>query len=67
MNTKKEARLVSLNVGRPAPLPYRGRTVRSAFVKTPGEGPLRVDHAGLEGDAQADLVGHGGPNRRACV
>lgn len=67
MNTKKEARLVSLNVGKPGPLPYRERTVQSAFVKSPVERPLRLDHSGLEGDAQADLVGHGGPNRKACV
>lgn len=67
MSAKKEARLVSLNVGKPGSLPYRGRTVRSAFAKSPVEGTLRLDHAGLEGDAQADLVGHGGPNRRACV
>jgi MOSC domain-containing protein YiiM len=67
VNAKKGARLVSLNAGKPGPLPYRGRTVQSGIVKTPVEGPLRLDHAGLEGDAQADLAGHGGPDRRACV
>lgn len=60
-------RLVSLNVGGPKPLAYRGWTVRSGIVKAPVEDTVRLDHDGLEGDAQADLVGHGGPNRRACV
>ena len=64
---ESDGRLVSLNAGKPKPLPYRSRTVQSAFVKLPVEGPLRLDNNGLEGDAQADLVGHGGPNRRVCV
>ena len=35
MNAKKGAHLVSLNVGKPGPLPYRGRTLQSGIVKTP--------------------------------
>ena len=41
--------------------------MRSGIVKTPAKHPLRLDHAGPEGDAQADLVGHGGPDGRACA
>ena len=36
------ARLVSLNVGQPAPLAFRGGTVASAIRKQPVAGPLRL-------------------------
>lgn len=65
MNTR--ARLVSLNVGMPRSLDHRGRVVQSGIFKTPVEGPLRIDETWLQGDDQADKVGHGGPNRRVCV
>lgn len=61
------ARLVSLNAGEPRPLGYRGRTVQSGIVKPPVEGALRVSKHGLEGDAQADLKNHGGPEKAVCV
>jgi MOSC domain-containing protein YiiM len=58
------ARLLSVNVGRPAPLRTRGdRLLRSAIVKTPVEGPVRVVHDQLEGDEQADGLNHGGPSK----
>lgn len=67
MHTIKAGRLVSLNVGKPKPLPHGRKTVPSGIFKTPVEGPRSIDWTELEGDAQADLVGHGGPNRRVCV
>jgi len=60
-------RLVSLNVGEPRPLAYRGRSVPSGIFKSPVEGPLRLCQTGLEGDAQADLKNHGGPEKAVCV
>jgi MOSC domain-containing protein YiiM len=35
----------------------------SAMAKTPITGPVRVTRLGLEGDAQADLAVHGGPDK----
>ena len=67
MSTYTAGKLVSLNVGMPKPLAHRGKTVPSGIFKTPVEGPLRIDWTKLEGDAQADLVAHGGPNRRVYV
>ncbi|MGB3632895.1 MAG: MOSC domain-containing protein [Rubrobacteraceae bacterium] len=61
------ARLVSLNVGMPQPLDHRGQDVQSGIFKTPVEGALWIDEIRLEGDDQADKIGHGGPNRRVCV
>jgi MOSC domain-containing protein YiiM len=59
------ARLVSVNVGRPAPLatPRDGREVLSAIRKAPVEGPVRVAGVNLEGDDQADRTVHGGPDK----
>ena len=59
--------LVSLNVAQPAPLAFRGGTVPSAIRKQPVAGPLRLGPMGLAGDAQADLLVHGGPDKAVCV
>jgi MOSC domain-containing protein YiiM len=61
------ARLVSLNVGKPRPLIYRDKHVPSAIRKSPVRGPLRLGSTGLEGDGQADLENHGGPEKAVCV
>lgn len=59
--------LVAVNVARPAPLGlHRGRPVISAIAKRPVTGPgrmLRLTSLNLEGDAQADLRVHGGPDK----
>lgn len=63
-----KARLVSLNVGKPRELAHGQRTtVRSAIYKTPVSGALRLGELGLEGDEQADLNAHGGPDKAVCV
>ncbi len=55
------ARLVSLRVGRIAPLgPER---VASAFLKSAVNGPVMAGALGLDGDSQADLSVHGGPEK----
>jgi len=59
--------LISLNVGQPAPLAFRGGTVASAIRKQPVAGPLPLGPTGLVGDAQADLHVHGGPDKAVCV
>lgn len=53
--------VVSLQVGRVAPLGPQG--VPSAFVKTGVAGAVRVGVLGLDGDEQADLSVHGGPDK----
>ncbi|TCJ18282.1 MOSC domain-containing protein [Rubrobacter taiwanensis] len=62
-----KARLVSLNVGKPRELAHGRRTVRSAIYKTPVSGVLWLGERGLEGDEQADLRVHGGPEKAVCV
>jgi MOSC domain-containing protein YiiM len=58
------ARLLSVNVGRPAQLGVRrGRPLMSAIGKAPVEGRVRVAGVNLEGDDQADRRVHGGPDK----
>ena len=54
--------VVSVNVGLPQELEWRGRSFRTAIVKTPVEGRRRVGRLNVDGDAQTDLKHHGGPD-----
>jgi len=65
--SKLELELVSLNVGKPAVIVYKGREVVSAIAKKPAAGSVRLGSAPLAGDEQADLVHHGGPNKAICA
>lgn len=53
-------RVVSLSVGRPREVRYRGRTVLTSIFKEPVDRRLRVSRLNLEGDEQSDLSVHGG-------
>ena len=52
--------IVSVNVGGPREVEWRGRTVRTSIWKAPVEGPTSVRTLNLDGDAQSDLRVHGG-------
>jgi MOSC domain-containing protein YiiM len=56
-------KLVSVNVGLPREVDWRGRTVRTSIWKTPVPGRVRVNRLNLEGDQQSDLSVHGGPEK----
>lgn len=60
-------KILSLNVGQPRELLGLGRTFVSAIRKQAVEGPVHARRLGLDGDAQADLTVHGGPNNALCV
>lgn len=55
------ASLLSIHTGKIAPLGPDGEP--SGFVKTRREGAVDVHALGLEGDEQADLSVHGGPDK----
>src|SRR5215475_340493 len=57
------ARLLSVNVGLPRDIEWKGRTVHTAIWKNPVAGRCRVGRLNLEGDGQGDLMGHGGEQR----
>jgi MOSC domain-containing protein YiiM len=56
-------KLVSLNVARPRLAVYNGTTINTGIFKTPVSGPVQLRTLNLDGDRQADLSVHGGPNK----
>ena len=60
-------RVVSLNVGLPRAIEWRGRSVRTSIFKTPNDRRLRLTTLNLEGDEQSDLSVHGGVDKAVYV
>jgi ferredoxin-NADP reductase/MOSC domain-containing protein YiiM len=61
------ARLLSVNVGLPRDIEWKGRTVHTGIWKDPVPGRCRVSKLNLAGDGQGDLAGHGGAYRAVFV
>jgi ferredoxin-NADP reductase/MOSC domain-containing protein YiiM/ferredoxin len=61
------ARLVSVNVGLPRDINWRGKTVHTGIWKGPIVGRVTVRKLNIDGDGQGDLGGHGGVNRAVMV
>jgi ferredoxin-NADP reductase/MOSC domain-containing protein YiiM len=61
------ARLLSVNVGLPRDIAWRGKTVYTAIWKSPVKGPRLVRRLNIDGDGQGDLAGHGGEHRSVFV
>ncbi|WP_456825797.1 MOSC domain-containing protein [Cellulomonas sp. P5_E12] len=61
------ATLLSVNVGLPTDVPWRGRTVHTGVWKSPVAGPQVVRRLNIDGDGQGDLAGHGGEQRAVLV
>src|ERR1700720_2991179 len=59
------ARLLSVNVGLPRDIEWKGRAVHTGIWKNPVHGRCRVGRLNLDGDGQGDLAGHGGEQRAA--
>jgi ferredoxin-NADP reductase/MOSC domain-containing protein YiiM/ferredoxin len=60
-------RLVSVNVGLPRDITWRGKTVHTGIWKNPTPGRVMVRRLNIDGDGQGDLGGHGGVNRAVMV
>src|SRR6185369_7920053 len=56
-------RVISVNVGLPREVEWKGRSVMTGIFKEPVEGTIPVRHLNLDGDRQADLSVHGGPDK----
>lgn len=63
MGQETSARVISVNVGLPRDVGWRGRSVSTGIFKQPVEGPIAVRRLNLDGDRQADLSVHGGPDK----
>ena len=59
--------LLAVNVGRPRTIEWRGREVRSAIGKEPVADRRHVDRLNIDGDDQADRIGHGGEHSAVFV
>lgn len=56
-------KLLSLNVGLPRLLASKGNTFKTGIFKKPVSGRVMLRTTNLDGDRQADLSVHGGPNK----
>src|SRR5437588_4448011 len=61
------ARLISVNVGLPRDVEWRGETVHTAIWKEPVQGRRMVRRLNIEGDGQGDLSGHGVEHRAVML
>jgi MOSC domain-containing protein YiiM len=56
-------KVISINVSLPRLANVHGREFETGFFKVPVSGPVAVNWLNLEGDGQADLSVHGGPDK----
>ena len=56
-------KLLSVNVGLPREIEWKGKIVRTSIFKRPVAGRVRVSTLNVEGDQQSDLTVHGGPDK----
>lgn len=80
-HTLPQGSILSINVGKPAtvkrgggtsakankPQPGTEKTWLTGFGKQKVTGPIRLRSRNLDGDGQADLKHHGGPDKAVCV
>jgi MOSC domain-containing protein YiiM len=56
-------KVISVNVGLPRTVAWKGQVVTTGIFKAPVDGRVPVRTLNLDGDRQADLSVHGGPNK----
>lgn len=56
-------KIVSVNVGLPRELIWKGKPVTTSIFKDPVEGRIKLRYLNLDGDRQSDLKVHGGVNK----
>ena len=60
-------KLISVSVGRPRQVTWRGKSVMTSIWKSPVEGEVRVTTLNLQGDEQSNLSVHGGADKAVYV
>jgi len=60
-------KLVSVQVGRPRTVQWHGKAVSTGIYKEPVAGRILLHRLNLDGDQQADLTVHGGPDKAVYV
>jgi MOSC domain-containing protein YiiM len=61
------AQLLSVNVGLPRDIEWKGKSVYTAVWKNAVYGRRKVGRLNIDGDGQGDLQGHGGEHRAVLV
>src|SRR3982750_32264 len=56
-------RLLSVNVGLPREIEWKGKIVRTSIFKEPLSGRVRVSTLNVQADGQSDLTVHGGVDK----
>jgi len=60
-------KLLSVNVSLPKEIQFKGKIVSTGIFKEPVKGRVKVRKLNIDGDGQADLIGHGGEFRAVYV
>lgn len=60
-------KILSVNVGLPREVSWKGKPVTTGIFKEPVQGRLKLRSLNLEGDGQADLTVHGGLDKAVYV
>ncbi|MEP2276181.1 MAG: MOSC domain-containing protein [Reichenbachiella sp.] len=56
----KMRKILSVQVGQPKTVEFKGRMVTTSIFKSAVRGPVAVNNLGITGDSQSDLTVHGG-------
>jgi MOSC domain-containing protein YiiM len=56
-------KIISINVGTPRTIHWRGLDVTTGIFKDPVKGPVMLRRLNIDGDRQADLENHGGRSK----
>ncbi len=67
MQSPSPMRVISVNVGLPREVVWKGKTVLTGIFKEPVAGRIPARRLDLDGDRQADLSVHGGPEKAIYV
>jgi len=60
-------KILSVNVGLPREVEWRGKAVRTSIFKSPVAGRVKVTKLNIAGDKQSDLSVHGGADKAVYV
>ncbi len=63
MQPASKMQVISVNVGLPREVVWKGSTVLTGIFKEAVEGRIAIRRHNLDGDRQADLTVHGGPDK----
>src|SRR5215813_11894779 len=67
MEEARPMKVISVNVGLPRTVQWKGEAVSTGIFKAPVSGRIQLRTLNFDGDRQADLSVHGGPDKAVYV